>query len=108
MHTPGVEDDNGPLGQEFAVDVIVFRQRVREIQRQDGPPAMALFNNGIDVGELGPIGPGGGARVADDAVEFGLSFALDVRVSDHGLHDGDDERGRGAGAAFHEDAADEA
>ena len=108
VHAPGVVDDNGALGQEFAVDVVVFRERVREVERQDGPPAVAFFDDGVDVGELGPVGPGGGAGVADDAVEFGLGLALDVRVADHGLHDGDDERGRRVGAAFHEDAADEA
>ena len=108
MHTSGVLDNNSPLRHKFTVDVVVFRQCVREIERQDGPPAVAFFDNGVDVGQLGPVGPARGARVADDTVEFGLGFTLHVRLADHGLHDGDDERGRRVGAAFHEGGTDEA
>ncbi len=108
VHAPGVEDDDGALGEELAVDVVVFGQRVREVEGQDGAPAVAFFDDGVDVGEVREVGPGGRAGGADDAVEFGLRFELDVRVLDHGLDDGDDEGGGRVGAAFHEDAADEA
>lgn len=59
VHAPGVEDDDGAFGQELAVNVVVFGQRVREVEGQDGAPAVAFFDDGVDVGEVGQVGPGG-------------------------------------------------
>ena len=79
---------------------------------EHGPPSVGFFDDHVDVGELGEIGPLGGSVGADCAINFRVGSVsslvcviedwwdghamsllfLDLGVFRHGLNDGQNQR----------------
>jgi hypothetical protein len=96
MDGPCVEEDHGAFGDSVAHVCVVFAGGMWEGAKNSyRVPAQSFFDASADIGEIGDVVQGGHAVMADDGVDFGLAFCLDVGEEEEGLNEAI-ELGRGS------------
>ena len=107
IHVDGVDviDHAGAARDVVAHVGVVLGNGVGDAAEGRGRhPAEGFFDAAAEVLQVGVVVHGWEAVRADDAVELGLGFLLDVREENHGLDEGVEGAGSGVGAGFEEAA----
>lgn len=98
--SPHVHHGGGAGGNEVAPDANVADGEASPGEERAGRvDSERLLDDGLEVAEVGDVGGGDEARVADEAVDLGLSSGLDAWVKHHSRHDPFQENGYCVGSS---------